>query len=189
MPKASEVKRGAIVRHNGRVYAVKKMEVRSPSSRGSNTLYKMKLQDVQSKQNLDETFKGEDMFEDVDFIRRQSSYSYFDGELYVFMDDEDFTQYSFSAADLDEQLGYLSEGLGGILVILIDGAEAGIQLPVSVDLEIIETAPALKGGSVTKRTKPATLAGGLEVQIPEYLAQGEIVKVNTESGEYVSRAG
>jgi len=189
MPKASEVKKGAIVRHKGRVCAIRKIETRSPSSRGSNTLYKMKLQDVQTKQNLDETFKGEDLFEDVDFIRRQSSYSYFDGELYVFMDDEDYTQYSFNSADLEGQIGYLSEGLGDVIVILIDGAEAGIQLPVSVDLEIMETAPALKGGSVTKRTKPATLAGGLEVQIPEYLAQGEIVKVNTDSGEYVSRVG
>lgn len=189
MPKASEVKKGAILRHKGQVCVVRRIETRSPSSRGSNTLYKMKLQNVQSKQNLDETFKGEDLFEDVDFVRRNSSYSYFDGEMYVFMDDEDFTQYSFNEDDLDGQTGYLSEGLSGILVIVIDGTEAGIQLPVSVDLEIVETAPALKGGSVTKRTKPATLAGGLEVQIPEYLAQGEVIKVNTESGEYMSRVG
>jgi len=180
VPKASDIKRGAIVRFKDRVCAV---------SRGSNTLYKMKLQDVQSKQNLDETFKGEDMFEDVDYVRRNASYSYFDGELYVFMDDEDFTQYSFNDEALEDQTRFLSDGLTGISVILIDGVEVGITLPASVDLEILETAPALKGGSVTKRTKPATCAGGLEVQIPEYLAAGEIIKVNTESGEYMSRAG
>ncbi len=189
MPKASEVKKGAIVRFKGRVCAVRKIETRSPSSRGSNTLYKMKLQDVQSKQNLDETFKGEDQFDDVEYVRRNASYSYFDGELYVFMDDEDFTQYSFNQGDLEGQIGFLSEGLSGIQVMLIDGAEAGILLPTSVDLEIVETSPALKGGSVTKRTKPATLAGGLEVQIPEYLAQGEIIKISTESGEYMARVG
>jgi len=189
VPKASEVKKGAIVRHKDRVCVVRKVESRSPSSRGSNTLYKMKLQDVQTKQNLDETFKGEDLFGDVDFVRRNASYSYFDGDMHVFMDDEDFTQYSFNKEDLDGQTGYLSDGLSDVLVILIDGSEAGIQLPVSVELEILETAPALKGGSVTKRTKPATLAGGLEVQIPEYLAQGEVIKVNTESGEYMSRVG
>ena len=98
MPRASEVKKGEIVRFKERVCAVRKIEIRTPSSRGSNTLYKMKLQDVQSQQNYDETFKGEDMLEDVDLVRRQSSYSYFDGELYVFMDDEDFTQYSFNQA-------------------------------------------------------------------------------------------
>ena len=187
MPRASEVKKGEIVRFKKRVCAVRKIEIRTPSSRGSNTLYKMKLQDVQTQQNYNETFKGEDMFEDVDLLRRQSSYSYFDGELYVFMDDEDFTQYSFNEADLEDQLSYLSEGLVGVLVMVIDGAAAGIQLPASVDLEIVETAPALKGGTVTKRTKRATLATGLEVQIPEYLAQGECVRVNTETGDYMSR--
>jgi len=62
-----------------------------------------------------------------------------------------------------------------------------VQLPVSVDLEIVETLPVLKGGTATKRNKQATLAGGLEVQIPEYLVQGEVIKVNTETGEYMSR--
>jgi elongation factor P len=188
MPKASEVKRGAIVRHKERVCAVRRIEIRTPSSRGSNTLYKMKLQDVQTKQNFDETFKGDDMLGDADLVRRQASYSYFDGEHYVFMDDEDYTQYSFNADDLEGQVGYLAEGLSGIYVMLIDGAAVGIALPASVDLEIIETAPAMKGGTVTKRSKPATLAGGIEVHIPEYLAQGETIKVNTETGEYISRA-
>ncbi|MEM6639751.1 MAG: elongation factor P-like protein YeiP [Pseudomonadota bacterium] len=187
MPKASEIKRGQIVRYKDKVCAVRRIEVRTPSSRGSNTLYKMKLQDVQSKQNIDDTFKGDDTFEDADLIRRASSYSYFDGELYVFMDDEDYTQYSFNADDLDGQLGYLTEGLSGIVVMLIDGQPVGINLPASVDLEITETAPAMKGGTVTKRSKPAILAGGLEVQIPEYLATGETIRVNTETGEYVSR--
>jgi elongation factor P len=187
MPRASEVKKGEIIRYKERVCAVRKIEIRSPSSRGSNTLYKMKLQDVQTKQNFDETFKGEDLFEDVDFLRRQASYSYFDGELHVFMDDEDFTQYSFNESDLEGQLEYLNEGLGGIIVMVIDGTAAGIQLPASVDLEILETSPALKGGTATKRNKRATLAGGLEVQVPEYLAQGEVIKVNTETGEFMSR--
>jgi elongation factor P len=188
MPKASDVKRGEIVRYKGRVFAVNKIEIRTPSSRGSNTLYKMKLRDVQTRQNYDETFKGDDMLEDVDFTRRQASYSYFDGELYVFMDDEDYTQYSFNEADLEGQLEYLTEGLGGIYVTVIDGVAAGIQLPASVDLEILETAPMLKGGTATKRNKPARLAGGLEVLVPEFIESGEVIKVNTETGEYMSRA-
>ena len=187
MPRASEVKRGEIVRHKERVCAVRKIEIRTPSSRGSNTLYRMKFQDVQTRQNFDETFKGEDMLGDVDVVRRQASYSYFDGEFYVFMDDEDYSQYSFSESDLEGQLEYLSEGLVGIYVTVIDDTAAGIQLPPSVDLEIVETAPALKGGTATKRNKRATLAGGLEVQVPEYLAQGQVIKVNTETGEYMSR--
>ena len=188
MPKANELKKNAVVRYKDRVCVVRKVEQRSPSSRGSNTLYKTKLQCVQSKQNFDETFKGDDQLDDVDFLRRLAGYSYFDGDHYVFMDNEDFTQYSLNADDLEGQVGYLSEGLDGIVVMLIDGSPVGIQLPASVDLEIVETAAALKGGTVTKRNKPATLAGGIEVQVPEYLAQGEVIKVNTETGEFVSRA-
>jgi len=188
MPRASEVKRGGIVRHKERVFAVSKIEIRKPTSRGSTTLYRMKLRDVQTQQNVDETFKGEDMLGDVDFVRRHASYSYFDGELYVFMDDEDYSQYSFNESDLEGQLEYLSEGLGGLFVTVIDGVAAGIQLPSSVDLEIMETAPSLKGGTATKRNKPARLAGGLEVLVPEYLTQGEVIKVNTETGEFMSRA-
>ena len=188
MPRASEVRKGDVVRQGDRVCTVRRIDIRTPSSRGSNTLYRMKLQDVQTRQNFDETFKGEDMLGDVDFVRRQASYSYFDGEMHVFMDDEDFTQYAFSEADLDGQLEYLSDGLTGIFVTVIDGVAAGIQLPPSVELEIQETAPSLKGGTATKRNKRAILSGGLEVQIPEYLAQGEIIRVNTETGEYMSRA-
>ena len=188
MPRASEVKKGEIVRFKERVCAVRRIDIRTPSSRGSNTLYRIKLQDVQTRQNIDETFKGEDLLGDVDFVRRHASYSYFDGELYVFMDDEDYSQYSFNESDLEGQLEYLSEGLGGLFVTVIDGTAAGIQLPASVELEIVETSPVLKGGTATKRSKRATLAGGLEVQIPEYLVQGEVIKVNTETGEYMSRA-
>ncbi len=188
MLKASEVKRGAIVRHKEQVCVVRKIDIRSPSSRGSNTLYKMRLQDVRTRQNIDETFKGDDMFGDADFLRRPASYSYFDGQFHVFMDSEDFTQYSLSADDLEGQTGYLVDGLDGIVVMLIDGAPVGIELPAAVALEITETSPAIKGGTVTKRSKPATLSTGLEVQIPEYLAQGETIKVNTETGEFVSRA-
>ena len=188
MPKASDVKRGEVVRYKGRVFTVGKIEIRTPSSRGSNTLYRMKLRDVQTRQNLDETFKGEDLLDDVNFTRRQASYSYFDGELYVFMDDEDYSQYSFNEADLEGQLEYLTEGLGGIYVTVIDGVAAGIQLPASVELEIIETAPMLKGGTATKRSKPARPAGGLEVLVPEFIETGEVIRANTETGEYMSRA-
>ncbi|MEM7082265.1 MAG: elongation factor P-like protein YeiP [Pseudomonadota bacterium] len=188
MPKASELKKNMIVRYKDRACVVRKVEQRSPSSRGSNTLYKTRLQDVQSKQNFDESFKGDDQLGDIDFVRRQAAYSYFDGELYVFMDSEDYSQYSLNADDLEGQLPYLNDGLEGVYVMVIDGSAVGIQLPPSVDLEIVETAAALKGGTVTKRSKPAILAGGLETHIPEYLAQGEVIKVNTETGEYISRA-
>jgi len=188
MPKANELKRGSIVRFRDQVCTVRNIDIRTPSSRGSNTLYKIKFQDVRTRQNIDHTFKGEDLLDDVDFARRQASYSYFDGEMHVFMDTEDYTQYSLSDEDLEGQTGYISEGMDPVLVMIIDDQPVGIQLPGTVILEITETTPSIKGATVTKRTKLAVLSTGLEVQVPEYLSPGEVIKVNTKTGEYVSRA-
>ncbi len=188
MPKANELKRGMIVRYRDNVCAVRKIDIRTPSSRGSNTLYKVKFQDIQSKQNFDETFKGDDLIEDVDFSRKQATYSYYDGEFHTFLDAEDYTPYALSPDDLGEQVQYLSEGLEDILVMLVEDRPVGIQLPATVEMEIAETAPAIKGATVTKRTKTATTHTGLEVQVPEYLATGEKIKINTDSGDFMSRA-
>jgi elongation factor P len=89
---------------------------------------------------------------------------------------------------LDDQINYLSEGLEGIVALLIDDVILGIELPSSVVLAIIETAPAIKGATASGRTKTARLATGVEVQVPEYLEADELIKVNTDSGKYMSRA-
>lgn len=188
MIKASDVSKGMIVRFRGQVCAVRHLQVQLPSSRGSNTLYKLRLQDVRTGQNIDHTFKGEDTFESVDFSRRAATYSYFDGEMHVFLDGEDYTQYLLAPDDLEDELPFLSEDLDGIVVLVIDEQPVGIQLPGTVTQAIIETAPAIKGATATKRTKPAKLEGGHELQIPEYLSPGDRVRVNTETGEFVGRA-
>ena len=186
--KASDIKKNQIIRFRDQVCRVRNLQVQLPSSRGSNTLYKVKLMDVATRQNIDHTFKGDDTIEEAELINRPSSYSYFDGEMHVLMDDEDFSQYTFSADDLEGQLDFMSEGMTGILVLIVDDQPVAISLPQTVELEIVECAPAMKGSSVTKRTKTAKLNTGLEVQVPEYLASGEVIKVNTDSGDYISRA-
>ena len=82
----------------------------------------------------------------------------------------------------------MAEGLEGIIGLIMDGTMIGIELPATVNLQVIETMPSLKGGSASARTKPAKLTTGLEIQVPEYLEQGEDVKVNTETGKFISRA-
>ncbi len=188
MIKASDISKGAIVRFRGQVCAVRNLQVQLPSSRGSNTLYKLRLQDVQTGQNIDHTFKGDDPLEPVDFVRRAANYSYFDGEMHVFLDASDYTQYMLAPSDIEEELPFIGEDVEGIHVLLIEEQPAGVQLPSTVVQEIVETSPAIKGATVTKRTKPATLAGGLEIQVPEYLSTGELIKVNTETREFVGRA-
>jgi elongation factor P len=106
----------------------------------------------------------------------------------TFMDTEDYSQYTLSVEDLEEEAGFITEDMEDLMMMLVDDLPVGVQLPTSVCLEIVETSPSIKGATVTKRTKPAKLSTGLEVQVPEYISQGETIRVNTESGEYMSRA-
>jgi elongation factor P len=188
MPKASELKRGMVVEINDTPYVVKNIESRSPSSRGAQTIYKIRFNNVQSGQKLDESCKADDMFKEVDLIRRQVQFLYRDGDTLTFMDTEDYSQYTLNGEDLEEEQGYLVDGLEGLYALLIDDQLLGIELPQAVNLTITETAPALKGATATGRTKPATLVTGLEIQVPEYIESGEVVKVNTASGKFMSRA-
>ncbi len=188
MPKACELKRGTIVEINGIPHSVKQVEAKSPSSRGASTLYKVRFNNLKNGQKLDESFKGDDFLKEADCVRVQTQYSYLDGDIYNFMNLDDYTQYGLNSTELEGQLGYLIEGMEGIIALLVDGEIMGIELPQSVTLKIVETAPGIKGSSATGRTKPATLTTGLEIQVPEYLEPGEEVKVNTTTGKFISRS-
>ncbi len=188
MPKASDLKRGMVVEINTMPYSVKDIDVRNPSSRGASTLYKVRFINLKTGQKLDETFKGEDFIKDADCQRLQVQFSYIDGDSYVFMNTEDYSQYHLSKDEIEDQIGYITDGMEGITALIMDGDILGIELPASVIMQIIDTAPAIKGASATSRTKTAKLSTGLEVQVPEYLENGEMVKVNTSNGKFMSRA-
>ncbi len=188
MPKASELKKGMVVDINGVPHAVKQLEAKSPSSRGASTIYKVRFTNLLTKQKLDESYKGDDLLQEADCIRVPIQFSYQDGDNTIFMNSEDYSQYEVSARDLEDQLGYISEDTEGMIALLMDGKLLSVELPQSVNMEIIETPPAIKGASASARTKPAKLSSGIEVQVPEYLEQGEIIKVNTSTGKFMSRA-
>jgi elongation factor P len=186
--KAGDLKKGMVVEINGIPHVVKQVEVRSPSSRGASTLYKIRFNNLKTGQKLDESLKGDDFFKDADCVRAKVQFSYKDGDNYIFMNLDDYSQYGLSSEDLEGKTEYLTEGLEGIVALLIDDAVLGIELPSSVVLSIVETAPAIKGATATGRTKTARLQTGVEVQVPEYLETGELVKINTETGKFMSRA-
>jgi elongation factor P len=188
VPKANELKQGTAIEINGEPYVVKHIDVRNPTSRGATTLYKVRFTHMKTKQKLDETYKSDEMLKAADCSRCNVQYSYQDGDTYYFMNTETYEQYSLSADDLEGQTEYLSDGLEGIILLLMDDAALGIQLPTTITLQIVETPPAMKGASATNRTKPAKLTTGLEIQVPEYIESGEMVKINTETGKYSSRA-
>ena len=104
------------------------------------------------------------------------------------MNNEDYSQYTIDNALVEDELLYLVDGLEGIYALISDGELLGIELPSSVNMEVIECSPGIKGASASARTKPATLSSGLVVQVPEYLEPGEIIKVNTDTGKFMSRA-
>ncbi len=188
MPKASDLKQGSAVEIKGEPYSVRTIEVRNPTSRGASTLYKIRFVHMKSKQKMDDSYKGDDFLKEADCAKLMVQYSYKDGESYTFMNLESYEQYTLNAEDLEGQIEYLTEGLEGIIILLLDDAPLGIELPTAVSLEIIETPPAMKGASATNRTKPAKLTTGLEVQVPEYIETGEIIKVNSDTGKFMSRA-
>lgn len=167
---------------------VDNIQVQSPSARGSATLYKVRFRDIASKQKIDKVFKGDDVLDEADFERREVQFLYVDGQNYAFMDLDDYSQFELNLDDLGEQTGFLAEGLEGITSLMSDGKVLGIELPPVVLLEITETGPSMRSASATARTKPATLSTGHIVHVPEYLETGEVVKVDTRTGAFISRA-
>ncbi len=188
MPKASEIKKGTIVEIDGQLLRTTNIDVRSPSSRGANTLYKMTFMNIQKKQKIEQTLSGTDFLKIADCNRCQLQFLYKDEQFYTFMDVESYEQYTLSLEEIDEASHYLPDGQGDILGMLYEGSLIGIELPASVALKVVATDPAIKGASATSRTKPATLETNFIVQVPEYLAEGEIIKVNTATGKFTSRA-
>ena len=186
--RASEVKKGNVVEHNGTVYQVRDIERSSPQGRGGNVTYRFTLYSVPGGIKLDLSLRAEDELKELELSRRQATFSYKDGDAFVFLDDEDYTPYTLDADVIGDAAGYIVDGLSGCYVQLIDDAPVALQLPASVALEVIETPPELKGGTATKRPKPATLSTGIEIQVPEYIRVGERVLVSTTTGEFAGRA-
>lgn len=188
MPKASDLKKGDVVEYKGAPHIIKDIVVNNPSSRGAATLYKIRLNHAKTGQKVDESLKGGDILPDIDFERRKMQYSYMDGEGYVFMDDEDYSQHILSESDLGDDKLYIYEGMESVVGMIVEQYLIAIELPNSVVMTVVDTAPGIKGASASARTKPATMSTGLVVQVPEYLEVGESIKINTEDNRFMSRA-
>jgi len=186
--KANEIKKGAVIEVDGQKVVIKQVTVQSPSSRSGSTLYKVKGQNVVTRQKFERSFKGDESVGEVDFVRRPVQLLFRDADGCTFMDSESYEQFVIADSMIEEELPYISEGLEGMTALIADGELLGVDLPATVSLAITECSPGIKGASAAARTKPATLSTGLVVQVPEYLSEGEVIKVNTETGEYMSRA-
>lgn len=185
---AKDLKTGTVFKHNEAPHILETVTVQSPSARGGNTLYKFRARNLVTKQKADLVCKGTDNLEDADFQKREVTLMYTDAESVHLLDSEDYNQYSIAATDVENEMKYVAEGLEGLIALIYDGECVGLQVPATVELTISQTDPGVKGNSATGRTKPATLETGCSIQVPEYLKEGEKIKVDTRTHEFLGRA-
>ncbi len=185
---AKDFKRRMVVEIDGAAHMIEHIQVQTPSARGAATLYKIKARNLKTRNRVEKTFRGGDTLKEVGFERRAAQFLYRDPDEFHFMDSTDFNPFSFPLDDLADQAPYMTENMEGIEALVVDGEVIGVEIPDTVELTIVETAPGVRGNSATGRTKPATLATGFVIQVPEHLEQGTTVRVDTRTGEYLGRA-
>ena len=185
---AKDIKNGMVVVYNAAPCIIETTSVQSPSARGAATLYKFRARNLVTKQKIDIVLKGGESLPEADFERRPVKLMYGDATHMHFLDQEDFNQYSLTLEETAGEAPYLTEGLEGVQAMIYNDECVGLQLPSSVELRVVECDPGVRGNSATSRNKPAKLETGLVVQVPEYLSQGELVKIDTRTGEFLSRA-
>jgi len=184
---AKDFKRRMVVEIDGAPHMIEHIQVQTPSARGAATLYKIKARNLKTRSRVEKSYRGTDALNESSFERRPIQFLYKDLDGFHFMDSADFNQFSFSLEEMEDQSPYLSENMAGVEALVVDDEPIGIEIPDTVDLPIVETAPGVRGNSATGRTKSATLATGAIIHVPEHLDQGVVVKVDTRTGEYLGR--
>jgi elongation factor P len=183
---ATEIKRGGILDLDNAPWLVLDINSQTPSARGASLLVKTKVRNLATGQVLARTFRGGDTVESADCEKRPIQFVYHHDEDFFFMDLESFEQFALSAELLGEATGYLIDGLE-LRSLHYRGAVLNVELPITVDLKVVETAPAIRGATAQAQLKPATLETGLVIQVPPYLTSGEKVRVDTRDRRFVER--
>ena len=180
-----DLRKGMAIELDGEPYLVvdyerNKMQQRAPTMR-------IRFRGIRSGRVMDRSFSGYDVkLTPADVERRSAQYIYDEDDLCYFMDTETYDQFPMSRSDITNELNYLKEGTTVDLVFYEDNPIA-IDIPITVDLEVVDSPPGLRGDTATGATKPATLETGLLIQVPLFVNEGETVKVDTRSGSYLSR--
>jgi elongation factor P len=147
---------------------------------------RVKLRNLKTGRVIEKTFKSGESVQSADIVELEATYSYFDGEFYVFMHNETFEQYSVGEIALAEAKKWIKEQ-DNCMLTLFNGEIISVVAPNFVQLKIVETDPGVKGDTAGTGGKPAFLETGATVRVPLFVQTGEIIKVDTRTGEYVSR--
>ena len=184
---AKDFKKRMVVDIDGAPHMIEHINVQTPSARGAATLYKVRARNLKTRAKVEKSYKGTESLNEAGFERRPIQFLYRDPDGFHFMDSADYNQFSLRLEDLQEQSPYMSENMEGVEALLVDDQVIAIEIPDTVELPIVETAPGVRGNSATGRTKPATLSTGLIIQVPEHLDENTIVRVDTRDGIYLGR--
>ena len=182
---ANEIRLGSLIEHNGNLWRVLKKSHVKPGKGGAFVQCEMK--DIMNGTKLNERFRSTDKVEKPHVEPRKMQYLYAEGDSHIFMDLETYEQMTLSADDISEQIGYLLPNTD-VQINFYDELAIGLDLPANVILEVKETETVVKGQTAASGGKPATMETGIRLTVPTFVNEGEKVKVNTETGEYVERA-
>ena len=185
MASTNDLKNGMVLKIDDQLWSVVEFQHVKPGK--GPAFVRTKLKNVMSGKTVDRTFNAGVKVETATVDRRDMQYSYMDGDMYVFMDTSTWEQTNVAADVVGDAKDYLLEGQD-VVVAFNEGIVLFVELPASVVLEITFTEPGLQGDRSSGGTKPATLETGKEIQVPLFLEQGTKVKVDTRTGDYLSRA-
>jgi elongation factor P len=183
---AGELRKGTAIELDGGTYVV--LEYQHVKMQQRQPVVKLKLRDVRSGNVIERNFQSGDKVEPVFLEHRPVQYLYSDGDLYYFMDNETYEQTVLTSAQIGEGTSYLKEG-AMLETMTSQGETVAVELPNSVELQVAETEPGFKGGRATAGTKTARLETGANVQVPLFINAGDVIRVNTRTGEYQEKAG
>ena len=184
MIESGELRKGTKLEIDGEPYVIVQFEFVKPGK--GQALYKCKLKNMITGVQFDKTYRSGEKFHKADLEEVEMEYLYFDGDAYCFMNTSTYDQDMLTADQVGEASALLKENVV-CSVLLFDGRPIGVTLPNFVELRITESEPWAKGDTASGDTKPATLETGHVVQVPPFINEGELVRIDTRSGEYVER--
>ena len=181
---ATQMKIGNLIMHNGKPHRVTAVVHRTPGNlRG---FVQATLVNIENGSKNEHRFSSEDKVERATLEEHNLQFSYRAGDELHFMNTENFEMISLDKEVLGEAVGYLKESML-ITAMYFEGRVVGIDIPMFVELEVKETTPNIKGAAVQNTSKPALLETGLEIKVPPYIESGNVVKIDTRTGEFVTR--
>jgi elongation factor P len=184
MLSSNELRNGTVFKYEGKTWVVIKYEF-VKMGRGSGTV-KVKAKDLVSSSIVEKGFNLNQKFEEATVEKRSAQYLYADDTSANFMDNESYDQFSLKLKDVEDSLAYIVEG-GKVVVVYLDENPISLEIPKTVNLKVVYTEPAVKGDTSNNPMKKAKLETGKEIDVPMFIKEGDVLKVNTEEGTYSER--